>query len=91
MKEREEQILALTNKVREELDDLGEDNPILSAESAPNRFNLLSLFFTDSDGVQVQEDLDLNEIKVNYFTDEGEVELTEGAVYDWAVEFYKQN
>lgn len=93
LKEREEQVLALTEEKREELesqDDCGDSNPILHAEAGPNRFYILSAFFTDSDGVQIQEDLDLNELTVKYFTNEGEIELTEGTLYDWAVSYYKE-
>lgn len=96
---RNEQVIALTDEVREELEDaedMGVSNPILFAEQAPNRFNVMSLFFEDvangtNDGVKIQEDLDLGEITITYFTDEDETELTEGAVYDWALNFYKNN
>ena len=96
---RNEQVIALTDEVREELEDtedMGVSNPILFAEQGPNRFNVMSLFFEDvangtNDGVKIQEDLDLGEITITYFTDEDETELTEGAVYDWALNFYKTN
>ena len=96
---RNEQVIALTDEVREELegaDDMGVSNPILFAEQGPNRFRVMSLFFEDApgghnDGVKIQEDLDLGEITITYFTDEDETELTEGAVYDWALNFYKTN
>jgi hypothetical protein len=92
--ERTAQIIALTEDKREELeqeDDMGDSNPILHAEQAPNRFALMSLFFTDSDGVQIQEDLDLNEISVKYFTDDNDIAVTEGALYEWAINHYKSN
>ena len=96
---RNEQVIALTDEMREELegaDDMGVSNPILFAEQGPNRFKVMSLFFEDvsggrNDGVKIQEDLDLGEITITYFTDEDETELTEGAVYDWALNFYKTN
>ena len=96
---RNEQVIALTDEVREELEgaeDMGVSNPILFAEQGPNRFKVMSLFFEDvangtNDGVKIQEDLDLGEITITYFTDEDETELTEGAVYDWALNFYKTN
>lgn len=96
---RNEQVIALTDEVREELegaDDMGVSNPILFAEQGPNRFRIMSMFFEDvagghNDGVKIQEDLDLGEITITYFTDEDETQLTEGAVYDWALNFYKTN
>ena len=97
---RNEQVTALTDEIREELEDEFEDvgaaNPILFAEQGPNRFRMMSLFFEDvagghNDGVKITEDLDLGEITVQYFTDIDEVPLTEGAVYDWAIDFFKNN
>lgn len=88
LKLRESQLLAITEADREEMD---EENPIIHAETGPNRFAILSMFFTDNDGVQVQEDLDLNEITVKYFTDDGEVEVESGPLYDWAIDFYKHD
>jgi hypothetical protein len=92
-------VIALTDEVREELEgaeDMGATNPILFAEQGPNRFKVMSLFFEDvpggnNDGVKIQEDLDLGEITITYFTDEDETELTEGAVYDWAIDFFRNN
>lgn len=88
--ERAAQILATTDEDRDAMD---ESNPIIFAESGPNRFHLMSLFFSDrdgsSDGVQIQEDTDLNEITVTYFQDGKEdIVLTEGPVYDWAIGMY---
>jgi hypothetical protein len=96
LNERNAQVIALTEQLREELEENDAENPILFAEQAPNRFSLMSLFFEDkvggnNDGVRIQEDLDTNDITVHYFTDADEIELTEGAVYDWAIEFYKNN
>lgn len=85
---RESQLLAITEADREEMD---EENPIIHAETGPNRFAILSMFFTDNDGVRIQEDLDLNELTVTYFTDDGEVEVEDGPLYHWAVEFYKND
>lgn len=84
---RSAQVLA----TEEEREDGDEGNPVLFAESGPNRFATMSLFFTDNDGVRIDEDLDLNEVTVHYFTDSEEIELTEGAVYDWAIKFYNEN
>jgi hypothetical protein len=84
--EREAAILAYTDEDRDAMDDT---NPVTHAESGPNRFHLMSLFFSDTDGVQIQEDCDLNEITVTYFND-GLVseEITAGPMYDWAIEQY---
>ena len=82
------QLLATTDEQRDNGD---ESNPIIYAESGPNRFSLMSLFFSETDGVQIQEDLDLNEITVKFFTDEQETPLTAGPLYDWAVNFYRHN
>lgn len=88
LSKRESQILAITEDDRDEYLD---ENPIFHAEQGPNRFALMSMFFTDTDGVQIQEDLDLGEITVKYFTDSNEVVLTEGALYEWAVKHYQEN
>jgi hypothetical protein len=90
---RNEQVTATTEEDRE---NSNEDNPIVFAESAPNRFRVMSMFFEDvvggnNDGVNITEDTDLGEITVKYFTDKDEIELTEGAVYDWAIDFFRNN
>ena len=79
-----------TEAQREEGD---ENNPIVQAEGAPNRFSVMSLFFDDgeSDGVRIEEDLELGEVTVYYFNDTETVELTEGVLYNWAREFYSNN
>jgi hypothetical protein len=82
------QLLALTDEKRDAGD---ESNPILHAEGGPNRFATMSLFFNDSDGVRIDEDLDLNAITVHYFNDGEERELLEGALYKWAVNYYRDN
>ena len=96
---RNEEALALTEAVREaleEAEDMGESNPFIFAESAPNRFRMMSLFLEDvsggnNDGVKITEDVESGEIEIEYFTDIDQVPLTEGAVYDWALNFYKNN
>jgi hypothetical protein len=85
---REEQAAAVTEKDREELN---EDNPIIYAEGGPNRYQTVTLFFPEEDGVRIEEDLDLHLFKVCYFTDEEEIELTEGALYNWALDYYENN
>ncbi len=86
LKLREAQLLAITDR-----DELDESNPIGFAEAGPNRFRLLTLFFPNDDGVRVQEDLDLNEISVQYFNDRESVELKEGALYEWALDYYRND
>lgn len=88
LKQREAQILAVTEEERETGN---EDNPILYAEAGPNRFHSITYFFPEGDGVKVETDLDLDEMKVEYFSDEGTVELTEGPVYEWAVDLYESD
>lgn len=86
--ERVAQILAITEDDR---DEYSEEHPIFHAEQGPNRFSLMSLFFTDDDGVQIQEDLDTQEITVTYFTDDSSVVVHEGALFDWAIDYYRTN
>ena len=86
---REAQILAVTDEMREELDD---SNPIISAESAPNRYYTITYFFPEDDGVRIEEDLDPaggEKYRVIYFDDEGEKEVTEGTLYEWAIKTYE--
>lgn len=85
---RNAQALAVTEEDREEIN---EDNPIIFAETAPNRYQTVTLFFPEEDGVRIQEDLDLHIINVYYFTDEDEIELSEGALYEWALDYYESN
>ena len=88
LKLREEQLLALTDEEREKGDD---SNPILYAESGPNRFHSITLFFPEGDGVKVETDLDLDERTVQYFIDSQTIELTEGPIYDWATDIYEMD
>ena len=91
---REAQALALTDQVREELEEASDDeHPFIYAEQGPNRYQSITWFFPESDGVRVDQDLDLDpegeEVRVFYFNTEGsETELTSGPVYDWAVNQY---
>ena len=88
LSEREAQALAIAGKDREEVE---EDNPIIYAESAPCRYQSITYWFPEEDGVMVQQSLDNEEeITVKYLTGEEEIDLTEGALYEWALEqFYK--
>jgi len=88
LEERVAQLLAITDEVRDSDDD---SNPIIHAEQGPNRFALMSLFFTDNDGVKIEEDLELNDITVTYFTDDNELIVKEGALYEWAINYYRDN
>lgn len=84
LKQREAQVLALTEEERETGN---EDNPILYAESGPCRFRTLSFFFPDGDGVEIIEDLDNEEeVTVKYFDDSNSIELNDGPLYEWAME-----
>jgi hypothetical protein len=90
---RARQILETTEEDRYTGD---ETNPIIFAESGPNRFNVMSLFFEDkpggiNDGVTIEEDLETCHITVKYFTDDNTTELTSGPVYEWAINHYKEN
>lgn len=87
---REEQILAVTEEERDEVD---ANNPIIFAETAPNRFAMMSLFFEEEDGVRIVEDIDLHSIEVFYFDTEGkETQLEETSVlYQWASDYFQQN
>lgn len=82
------QLAAVTDEMR---DDDDESNPIIYAEHGPNRFAVMSLFFSDSDGVRIEEHLGLQELEVVYFDDHSQTVLTEGPLYDWAVKFFQDN
>lgn len=89
IKQREAEISAVTDEQRDEVD---ESNPIIHAETGPNRFYTMSMFFPEEDGVRIQEHLGLNEIEVFYFdTDGKETQLEEGILFDWAINYYKEN
>ena len=87
---REEQVLAVTEREREDVDT---DNPIIYAETAPNRFASMTLFFEEEDGVRIVEDIDLKIIEVFYFDTEGnETALEEtSTLYQWASEYFQDN
>ena len=86
--EREAQVLATTEQEREEGND---SNPVLFAEARPNRFRILTYFFPEDDGVKIEEDLDLNTVAVEYFTEGETITLTEGALYEWALNQYEND
>lgn len=93
LKLREEQALALTDQKRNELEEAGDDtHPFLHAEQGPNRYQSITWFFPEEDGVRVEEDLDLGNRKVIYFDLHGfEQELKSGPVYDWAINRYEND
>lgn len=89
IKLREEQILAVRR-----IDEDDETNPIIHAEQGPNRYHSITWFFPDPecDGVRVTYDCDLGTKEVVYFDKNGtEVELTEGVMYDWAMNLYDKD
>lgn len=90
LSEREAQVLEVTEKDREEVN---ENNPIIFAETAPNRFQTLTYFFPEEDGVEIIQDLDHQEedVKVYYFDESVRVELTKGALYEWALEKWESD
>ena len=88
LQELEIHLAAVNDDMRDSGD---ESNPIIFAESGPNRFNVMSLFFNDSHGVKIQEDLELNDITVQLFDDYTNIELKEGALFEWAITYYKEN
>ena len=87
LQDRAEQLLT----AEQHRDELDSTHPIVFAEQGPNRFSVMSLFFSDKDGVRILEDLDIGSVDVIYFNGEEEITLTEGALHDWAVEFYRNN
>ena len=86
---REEQVLAVTEREREDVDT---GNPIIYAETAPNRFASMTLFFEEEDGVRIVENIDLKIIEVYYFDTEGkETQLEEtSTLYQWASEYFEE-
>jgi len=89
LKLREEQLLALTEEEREKGDD---SNPILYAESGPCRYQSTTYWFPEEDGVIVTQSMDDEEdITVEYMNGDGTIKLTEGPLYDWAIEIYENN
>ena len=90
LEQRRNQLLTLTAEDRETIED--DSHPILHAEAGPNRFYIMTLFFSDVDGIRMEEDLDLSELTIEYFTDTETVKLEEGdPLYEWAAAFYRAN
>ena len=90
LKELEQALDEVTQEMREA--DGEPTNPILVAESAPNRFSTMSLFFDDIRGVRIERDNDLDSLAVYLFDDSGEIELDEESLLaDWSREFFLDN
>ena len=72
--------------------DMTEENPLIEAQDFPNRFETLSFFFAEGDGVEIVKDLDNEEADpiVSYFHDSGKIELTKGSLYEWAMERWNE-
>lgn len=82
------QVLSVTEDERDEWSD---KNPIIFAEQGPNRFQVMSWFFPEEDGVNVTEDTDTGDITIKYFKDgEPDTILEEGALYEWALNLYRE-
>lgn len=64
-----------------------EKNSIEEAGEFPNRFRTLSFFFEEGDGVEIVQDLDNEEEdpEVYYFFEGGREQITEGALFEWAI------
>jgi hypothetical protein len=89
IKEREEQLLALTEEERDKGDD---SNPILYAELGPCRYQSTTYWFPDDDGVIIEQNMDnVEDITVKYMNDSETIELTEGPIYDWAIDLYEND
>ena len=69
-----------------------DQSPLGEAEAFPSRFRTLSYFFPEEDGVEIVQDIDSEEwVSVYYFDETGRVELTEGALYEWALERFESD
>ena len=89
LSDREAQALEVAGKDRDGLD---EEHPIVFAESGPCRYQSITYWFPEEDGVIVQQSLDDEEdITVKYLTGEEEITLTEGALYEWALEQFNND
>lgn len=88
--EREAQVLAVTAQDREELND---ENPIIHAEMGPCRYQTITLWFPEEDGVRIEHDLDLNEYQAFYIKDDGTEEKLEedSTMYEWIRDFYDKD
>lgn len=89
LKLREEQVLQVTREDRESGTD---DNPIVYAESGPCRYQSVTYWFPDGDGVIVEVNMDdEDDFSVKYMDGDESIELTDGPLYEWAVEQYEND
>ena len=72
-------------------DEYSENNPIFHAEQGPNRFATMSLFFNETDGVTITEDLELGDVTIEFFNDKEKIDIVEGPLYRWALKFFNEN
>lgn len=88
VKNYEDILNSLTETDRDNMD---ETNPIIHAETGPNRFATMSLFFNETDGVTITEDLELGDITIEFFNDKEKIDIVEGPLYRWALKFFNEN
>lgn len=89
LKLREEQVLQVKEEERENGDD---SNPIIYAESGPCRYQSVTYWFPDGDGVIVEVNMDdEDDFTVRYMDGEESIDLTDGPLYEWAVEQYEND
>jgi uncharacterized membrane-anchored protein len=89
LKLREQQVAALTEEEREKGDD---SNPILYAESGPCRYQSVTYWFPEEDGVIIEQNMDdEDDITVKYMNGDETIELTEGPLFEWAIDQYENN
>lgn len=89
LKVREEQVIAVTEQER---DEGNEDNPILYAESGPCRYQSVTYWFPEDDGVIIEQNLDdVEDITVKYINGNETIELTDGPLYDWVINLYEND
>ena len=89
LKLREEQVAAVTEEERDSGDD---SNPIVYAESGPCRYQSVTYWFPDDDGVIIEQNMDdAEDITVKYLNGDETIELTEGPLYEWAINLYEND
>lgn len=71
-----------------------EANPLNEAQDYPSRFQTLSFFLEDEEGIEIVQDLDDGQedsVRVYYFWQGGREMITEGALYEWALERWEED
>lgn len=67
----------------------GERESIDFAESAPNRFIVMSWFLPEGDSITLTEDLDTENVRVEYCDGEQTIELEEDSpLFNWALNLH---